>query len=132
MEKSNSLDSGKHGIQEYLSIGYLYLLVLGVIGDSIYYSFFDINIIRYSTVLDVLLSPIANLSDGWMQPVGILLMILMSIWFTNFMPKFHKKNREKNWYKKMEDVEKLDKRYAKPQSIDNVLLFAAFVILSFM
>ena len=31
-------------IQELLSLGYIYLLVLGIISDTIYYGFLDINI----------------------------------------------------------------------------------------
>lgn len=51
-------------VQDYLSIGYLYLLILGMGSDSLYYGLLGINIASYSSILDVLLSPIISLGKG--------------------------------------------------------------------
>jgi len=61
-------------IQDYLSIGYLYLLILGIVSDSIYYGILGINILSYSTVLDVLLSPIVRLTSNLKFPIIIILL----------------------------------------------------------
>ncbi len=46
-------------LQDYLSIGYLFILVLGVVQETIYYKFLGVNILDYSSILDVLIRPIA-------------------------------------------------------------------------
>lgn len=58
-------------IQDYVAVGYLYLLVLGIASDSLFYGALGINIIRYSTVLDVLLSPVVHLTDQVAFPLVI-------------------------------------------------------------
>ena len=42
-------DESKYGIQDYLSIGYVFLLVLGVLHETIYYKFLGVNILEYSS-----------------------------------------------------------------------------------
>ena len=62
----------KRSIQDYLSLGYLYLLLLGIVSDVIYYKHLDINILSYSHVLDILLSPLAYLTKGLAFPLTLL------------------------------------------------------------
>lgn len=45
-------------IQDFLSLGYLYLLCVGIMTEVIYYKMIGINILYYAGVTDVLLSPI--------------------------------------------------------------------------
>lgn len=58
----NNKDTGaqpsSYSVQELLSLGYVFLVLLGIISDVIYYSFLDVEILAYSTILDVLISPI--------------------------------------------------------------------------
>lgn len=69
-------------IQDYVAVGYLYLLVLGIVSDSLFYGALGINIIRYSTVLDVLLSPVVHLTGALPLTVVVfgipLLMFLLT------------------------------------------------------
>ncbi len=60
-EQSEIKESTQRSIQDYLSLGYLYLVVVGILFDAIFYGILGINIIHYSSILDVLLSPIAFL-----------------------------------------------------------------------
>ena len=97
-------------IQEYLSLGYLYLLILGVISDAIYYQFLHINILHYTTVLDVLLSPIARITSHLLIP----LIIVLGTFFTYFLvfkwsPAMHRKYRQSRWYRRIYNVDKLDR-----------------------
>ncbi len=98
-------------IQELLSLGYIYLLILGIISDAIYFGFLGINILNYSSVLDVLLSPITFLLQRWELLIGFLIIILLGFLLISQTPKLHKKWREKRWYQKIYNVEKLDKKY---------------------
>lgn len=100
---------GIKNIQDWLSLGYIYLLALGISKDAIYYSFFDINILNYASLLDVVLSPINLL----IERKAILILIILIIVVISLFPYIHKKNREKAWYKKLFSVEKLDKKYAE-------------------
>lgn len=77
-------------IQDYLSLGYLYLLVLGITKEAFYYGFLDINILTYSSILDVLLSPLAFLAE---KPFVLLGFIILPFFLYYF---FEKKERKKN------------------------------------
>lgn len=115
-------------IQDYLSFGYLYLLILGIVRDSIYYGFMGINIIRYSDIMDVLLSPIAYLSQEY---VLFFIFVCITYWVI-IQPSFHKKHRSKKWYKKIFNVEKRDEKYKEPRLIPRELPLIALMIASLL
>lgn len=62
-------------IQDYITLGYLYLVILGAINIVIYYSSFNINIFDYIAITDILLAPINMLFlfylDTTMTIIGI-------------------------------------------------------------
>lgn len=98
-------------------MGYLYLLLLGLLSDTIYYRFFGLDILNYTTFQDVLLSPVAVIA----QTPWVIIMPLLSIglfyWLRfRWSPTFHQKYREKNWYRTLNNVEKLDRKYANSES----------------
>jgi hypothetical protein len=66
-------------LQDVVSIGYLYLLAVGLVSDSIYYGFLGITILSYSDVLDVLLSPVTYLER---EPRFFLVIVGMTIGVT--------------------------------------------------
>lgn len=82
------------GFQDYLSFGYLYLLLLGVASDSIFYGMVGVNIISYSTILDVLLSPIVRLTDNLIFPGFIILMPAAGYFYIKLMIALEAKKRE--------------------------------------
>jgi len=49
---------GGADLQELITLGYLYLLAVGIVSDWVYYRHFDLPILSYSDALDVLLSPL--------------------------------------------------------------------------
>ena len=117
-------------IQEYLTLGYVYLLVLGILGDSIYYRFFDINILNYSSITDVLLSPIVIVADKPFVLLGPALGVGALYYLrAKWSPKFHQKYREKRWYRRLNNIEKLDRKYATPVSTGTLLMWAAGLVL---
>ena len=61
---SDSFITGAHHVQTYVYLGYAYILLMGIANDSIFYGFLGINIISYSNVLDVILSPLVHLIDN--------------------------------------------------------------------
>ncbi len=78
-------------MQDYLAIGYLYLLILGIVSDSIYYGMLGINILSYSNVLDVLLSPIVHLTENLVFPAIILLLPAIGFGIMKFIQKMNQK-----------------------------------------
>jgi hypothetical protein len=79
------------GIQEYLSFGYLYLLVLGIITDTIFYNLIGIKILNYSNISDILITPINLLTSNLILLFMLLIIIGFCYFYINiFLPKLQK------------------------------------------
>ncbi len=79
------------GIQEYLSFGYIYLLALGIITDTIYYHLIGIKILNYSNISDILITPINLLTSNLILLFALLLTIGFSYSIVHFIqPKLQK------------------------------------------
>lgn len=119
-------------IQEYLSIGYVFIVILGIISDVIYYSFLGINIMNYTTILDILITPISILSSNvFIFLVFVVFITLTYFYFVSFLPWFHFKYREKAWYRKFNKVEKLDEKFSpENQDLLDRIRLVAFLVFS--
>lgn len=83
-------------IQGVVTLGYIYLILMGILNESLYYNHLDINILNYSDVLDILISPIAKMTSSSAGFVVFLVLI-----FALFgLPKILVNQREKRWFKK--------------------------------
>ena len=112
------MNLNKLNIQEILSLGYVYLLVLGVISDVIFYSFFDLKIVAYSSILDILLAPIGILTESWIIPAFTYSFCCSDLFFPGKNEsKKHAKNKLKESYRKKHDIKKLDLLYSKKPCI---------------
>lgn len=83
-------------IQNLLPLGYLFLVVLGIVKESIYYYQIGINIIRYSSIMDILISPIATIL---IHPIFFIVILALFIFYYN-LPKILLKNEDKKWVQK--------------------------------
>lgn len=92
MIKSSSLSE----IQGVLSIGYVYLILLGILNETLYYNQIEINILNYSSILDVLISPIATLTSKITKLIVFILLLFLA--FT--IPATLAKKKDTNWFKK--------------------------------
>ncbi|WP_397362872.1 hypothetical protein [Olleya sp. R77988] len=97
------------GIQDYLSIGYVFLLILGVFYQTIYYKFLGINILEYSSILDVLISPIAVLTGDLKLLIGVVMCVVFAFLYARFIPKYYVWLRKKEKYQSGKKKEKLEK-----------------------
>ena len=78
--------------QNLVSFGYLLLVILGMLFESIYYYYFGINIFEYSTVLDFLLAP-------FRRPVTVFFLLIalgsaslgyfLDAWMEKRLPRLH-------------------------------------------
>ncbi len=119
-------------IQEYLSLGYIYLLILGILSDTIYYHFIGINILDYAGILDVLISPIALLTVHYLIPIALVLvggLAYMAVVHIN--PEVHRRFRTKRWYSKLYNVDKLDAKYNGAPNTDQLISLLAGFVLAF-
>lgn len=62
-------------IQDYITLGYLYLVILGVVNIVIYYTGFNINIFDYIAITDILLAPINMLFLSYEYTAMIIIVI---------------------------------------------------------
>lgn len=62
-------------MQDYVTLGYLYLVLLGAVNIVIYYSGFNINIFDYIAISDILLAPINMLFLDYKNTAVIIISI---------------------------------------------------------
>lgn len=115
-------------VQEYLSIGYLYLVALGVLSDTLFYGILGFPIIEYTSILDALISPVILLTRDYRITLPlVLIFVLLYFYVKKWAPQLHQKNRNKKWYRKVTNIEKVDKRYELLENKKNAFLGYLFL-----
>ncbi|TDK42849.1 hypothetical protein [Algoriphagus formosus] len=94
--KKESTDS-QLTISEFLPLGYLYILILGILAESLYYGLIGINFLSYASILDVLLGPIAILTD---KPILLVFLVVIGSVFYYLMVVKGRKNAKNSEPKK--------------------------------
>ena len=131
MEQQHSEDkTDTRSIQDYLSLGYVFLLILGIASDSIFYSFFGINIISYSNVLDVLLSPVVYLTKNVVFPTIIIVLPFIAYIFFYLGKKNHARKKQNGLYKTEKSLIAAENLFSKKNSRNVFLGFSAWIIFS--
>ncbi len=87
-----------------LQFGYLSLVIIGLVGECVFYNQLGIRILRYSSVMDILISPIATLIDSPLRLIILLILILFIMGFVWFL--HHK--REKKWSQKIAGLKTIE------------------------
>lgn len=78
-------------LSEILPLGYLYILILGILAESLYYGLIGINFLSYASILDVLLGPIAILTD---KPLLLIILVVTGTLFYYLMIIKHRKSNK--------------------------------------
>lgn len=119
-------------LQTLLPLGYFYLIVLGILKDGVFFYMLGINFIKFSSITDVLMSPIADLTR-----YPVLLIAVVGINYVLFLyNRFQVRNSHKNWvrssmiYKnfwtKNENATEQDfKNHIKNQFLNSLLMMIA-------
>ncbi len=121
-------------LQTLLPLGYLYLIILGILRDGVFFYLLGINFLKYSSIMDILISPLAELTSQPIILVTLLLMVIGFVLYYNFLAN----NSHKKWVR--DSV--VGKKYLKknPDSSDadlknhitkQVYFAIAFMIASF-
>jgi hypothetical protein len=117
-------------IQGLLPLGYLYLIILGLLKESILFYQLEINILKYSSITDILISPIADMTSS---PILIIVIISVVLFFFLFQ-LIILRNREKTWSKKLLRSYKInpegDKKELRKTTVSFFSLFVAIELLA--
>jgi len=110
-------------LQKLLPFGYLFLVVLGILKESIFYYQIDINILKYSTLMDILISPIATLTSNLIVFVAIIIFAITLYAY----PAFLAKKRDKKWAQKLSGLKNVEKLSEEEVSSHYMSFFAALL-----
>lgn len=86
----------KGDLQELLSLGYIYLLLLGISSDTIFFSIIGINIVSFSDILDVMISPFGHLTKSFAFPMVVALIIGAGIFYRRKVDAIYEKKAQQN------------------------------------
>ncbi|MDM1556896.1 hypothetical protein PYS58_21015 [Chryseobacterium indologenes] len=120
------------GIQRSLPFGYLFLVVMGILKESVFYYQIGINILKYSTIMDILISPIATLTSHPVILIALVIIIVFSFAFPSYLSK--QSNQNKKWAQKMaalKDHENMSKEAVENHFTNMFVRFTAMMLLSF-
>jgi len=126
----NKKEKSSLAIQDYLSLGYIYLLILGVFHETIYYNFLEINILEYSSVLDVLISPISVITGNLFLGTAIIFAVVIAYLYKIFLPRYYKFLGKKQKYQYGKKKIKLEKAIAGIQSSTFTIFMIGLMIFS--
>lgn len=77
---------------QLLPLAYLFLIALGILKESLFYFQVGINIMNYASIVDVIMSPIAELTSSTSVLFGCIIYTFFPFLFVNVLKKYsHKK-----------------------------------------
>ena len=133
IKDSEKQKESKYNLQDYLSLGYVYLLILGVFNRAIYYKFLNINILEYSSILDVLMSPISIITGDLKIALALVFAILFGLLYKIILPAYYRWLLKKEKYQRGKNKEKIDNGIKGVKSntftvfITGLMVFAVFI-----
>lgn len=90
-------------IGNLLPLGYVFLVIMGIIKESVFFYQIGINILTYSSIMDILISPVATFTSN-----PIVLVAIISIFILHYyLPKILFKNDHKKWVIKAFELNKI-------------------------
>lgn len=118
-------------IQHLLPLGYIFLVVLGIIKESVSFYQIGINILKYSSIMDILISPLATLT---LHPLILIFVVLLFV-FAFYLPTILLKYGHKKWVRKSFGLKEIQKELSEEETKNNYtnlsIRFLAMMLLSF-
>src|SRR4051812_31400852 len=75
-------------IQKLLPLGYLFLVIMGILKESFFYYQLGINILKYSAIMDILISPIAEFTSNPIILMAILFLFVSHYYLPSILLKY--------------------------------------------
>ena len=88
-------------IQNLLPFGYLFLVVMGILKESVLFYQIGIPILKYSSIMDILISPVATMTSHYV----ILIFLFLLFLFYSKLPTILMKYSDKKWIQKFFDLD---------------------------
>ncbi len=119
-------------LERYLPFGYLFLVVMGIVKESVLFYQIGINILKYSSIADILMSPIASLTSHPLIFIVVMTTMLLGYYF----PKMVENKVHKPWVQKtmeLKDVASMSKEeITKQMSKKAIQMTSVMVICVFL
>lgn len=118
------------GLKKLLSFGYLFLILTGILKESVLYYQLDITILKYSTITDILISPIADLATHPVLLVAVIVLFIISYAF----PSFLSRKKETKWvrlFSGIKEKDEMDKDQYEKRFSDIFVTVLATALLTF-
>lgn len=106
--------------QTLLPLGYLFLVILGMGKESITYYQLGINITKYSSIMDILISPLATITS---HPFILITIIAIIIFFYN-LPQILIKNEDKKWVFSLFGIKKIKTELSEEERLEDYTMFS--------
>jgi len=116
--------------QTLLPIGYLYLILLGLIDETLQYYPLGINILNYSSITDILLRPIAEIFSSPVFIIVVISIVLILFIVQTIVVNYCYKKRGEKVFGEKRFNEDVTKKEVQKAIFPIFILFVAFELLS--
>ncbi len=119
-------------LQRLLPFGYIYLVFMGIIKESIFYYQLDINILKFSSIMDILISPISEITAHPFLLIFFILLIFLLYSFKQYSLKHPEKKFIKKYYKIKETDNLTNEEFTKKINQNSIEFFFVMLICFFL
>lgn len=116
-------------ILQFLPLGYLYLIILGILKESLCYNQLGINYLNYSSIIDTLIGPIADLTSSFEITIAVITIIILLVCLNFILNKFYDKKISQKIVGLKEN--NLSEKEIKTHIRNWIYIFVAIGLLSF-
>ncbi|WP_223606027.1 hypothetical protein [Chryseobacterium sp. OSA05B] len=117
-------------IQSLLPLGYIYLIILGLLKETILFYPLGINILKYSSITDILISPISDMISNPILILMVLSVVLLFFLIQVLFVKYSHTNLVQKILKSYRMNPDLDKRELRKAMIPAFVILAGFELLA--
>lgn len=117
-------------IQSLLPLGYIYLIILGLLKETILFYPLGVNILKYSSITDILISPISDMISNPILIFIVLSVVLLFFLFQTLLIRHRHKNWVQQLLKNYRMNPELDKRELTKALIPAFVMLAGFELLA--
>lgn len=117
-------------IQAFLPLGYIYLIILGLLKETILFYPLGINILKYSSLTDILISPVSDMISNPILILVVLSVVLLFFLIQLLIIKYSHTNVVQKILKSYKLNPDLDKRDLRKAMIPSFVILAGFELLA--
>ena len=116
------------GLKKFFSFGYIFLVILGIFKESVFYYQLGINILNYSSISDILISPVVDVVSHPVLIIATLLLFLLAYLYPKLL--YRKKNTKLG--RKLSSIKSLDTMSESEMNNHFSNMFVAFLSASLL